>query len=729
MVARLIFRLVVALGVLLSAAAAQANDGAQLGRFLPDIEANQLVAGADSFGALREDVPVAPVLKAGETVAWAFLTSDFAGTIGYSGKPIHVVAAIDADAVMTGALLVKHSEPIVLVGIPESKMRRVIEGYAGLDLKAEAAQSGTAHDLDIISGATVTVMVIDDSLVRGGIKVARALGLGGLAPVAQAGPKRTLMPGEGTIKDWQTLAGDGSVRGLALDIGQVNRAFEETGDARAAARPEKGADDETFIDMRAALVSVPTIGRSLLGENECANLQEWLKDGDHAILVAGRGRYSFKGSGYVRGGIFDRIQLIQGDRSVRFFDRDHRRLGEIAADGAPSFPELDLFRIPAESGFDPGEPWRLQLLVQRAVGAVEKTFVTYDLGYRLPETYLAPLAPAPQVNAADEEAAAKTALWQRIWRDKIPEIAVLGVMLTVLTGAFFFQMQITRNARAYRAFRVGFLAFTLVFLGWYANAQLSVVNLMALAGSLRAGFTWDAFLMDPLVFIQWFAVAAALLFWGRGAYCGWLCPFGALQEITNRIARALKVPQWTLPWGLHERLWPVKYMIFLGLFGVSLASMPMAEKLAEVEPFKTAIILKFMRDWPFVVFALILLVIGLFIERFYCRYLCPLGAALAIPARMRMFDWLRRYRDCGSPCQTCAHECPVQAIHPTGEINPNECVNCLHCQVLYQSDAKCPVIIRQLKRRAKDRATQEADAGALERLVGPKTAGKETHNV
>jgi NosR/NirI family nitrous oxide reductase transcriptional regulator len=69
----------------------------------------------------------------------------------------------------------------------------------------------------------------------------------------------------------------------------------------------------------------------------------------------------------------------------------------------------------------------------------------------------------------------------------------------------------------------------------------------------------------------------------------------------------------------------------------------------------------------------------------------------------------------------------VQAIHPTGEINPNECVNCLHCQVLYQSDAKCPVIIRQLKRRAKDRAAQEADAGALERLAGPRTAGKETH--
>ncbi|WP_411709803.1 4Fe-4S binding protein [Albidovulum salinarum] len=687
--------------VLLLAPIPRSAKAETLADFLPDLDPAAFAEGADGFGAIRGDLPVAPVTAKGETVAWAFLTSDFVGTTGYSGKPIHVVAAISPEAVLTGVELVKHSEPIVLIGIPDSKVRALTESYAGIDLKAEAAAGGSAHDLDIISGATVTIMVIDDSIIRAGIKVARALGLGGLAPEAQGGPARALDPAVTETADWATLAGDGSIRRLALDVGQINAAFAATGDAKAIARPEPGAPEDVFIDMQAALVSVPAIGRSLLGEAEYANLTNWLGEGEHAVLILGRGRYSFKGSGYVRGGIFDRIQLIQGDSAVRFFDKQHRRLGVVAAEGAPSFTELDIFKIPADAGFDPAEPFRIQLLAQRAIGAVEKTFLTFDLDYRLPERFLLPAAaPATEASAAAEEAAAKTALWQRIWRDRTVEIAALGVMLFVLTAAFFFQVQATRDARAFLWFRMGFLTVTLVFIGWYANAQLSVVNLMALAGSLRDGFTWDAFLLDPLVFIQWFAVAAAMIFWGRGAYCGWLCPFGALQELTNRIARVLGVPQWTLPWGLHERLWPVKYVIFLVLFGVSLASIPTAEKLAEVEPFKTAIILKFVRDWPFVVFAAALLIAGLFVERFYCRYLCPLGAALAIPARIRMFDWLKRYKDCGHPCQTCAIECPVQAIHPTGEISPNECVNCLHCQVLYQSDAKCPVVIRQLKRRA-----------------------------
>jgi NosR/NirI family nitrous oxide reductase transcriptional regulator len=390
-------------------------------------------------------------------------------------------------------------------------------------------------------------MVIDDSIVRAGLKVARALGLGGLATdAAPAGPTFELNPDAAAAPDWMTLEGDGTLRRLSLDVGQVNAAFAALGDPRATERALTEAPETTFIEMQAALVSHPAIARAILGEGEAANLTTWLHPGEHAIVIVGRGLYSFKGSGYVRGGIFDRIVLIQDDVSVRFRDKMHKRLVAVQAEGAPEFTEADLFKIPADVGFDPTKPFRIQLLVHREVGPIEKVFTTFDLGYQLPQKYLRAVAPppAPEVPEAvaevtnQDETAAHQALWKRIWDDKRhgnrrhrrdAGRADAGVLLPVLRDpqrpAFFW-------------FRMGFLTVTLVFLGWYANAQLSVVNLMALFGAFVSGFSWQAFLLDPLTFILWFSVAAALLFWGRGAYCGWLCPFGALQEITNRIARA-----------------------------------------------------------------------------------------------------------------------------------------------------------------------------------------------
>ena len=703
---RFVIRLSLCLLALFVAVPASAES--VLSKLLPSIVAGEVVEGADAFGPIRDDVPVAPILKAGQPIGWAYIASDFVSTTGYSGKPIHTMIAVNDDAKVIGVQLIKHSEPIVLIGIPDSKVKALVANYRGMDLVAEANSGGTSHELDIISGATVTIMVIDDSIVRSGLKVARALGLGGLAVEEKAaGPQFEVNPEAEAANDWMTLEGDGTIRRLSLDVGQVNAAFAAMEDPRAAARALTEAPETTYIEMQVALVSQPAIARSILGDAEAANLETWLQEGEHAVAIVGKGIYSFKGSGYVRGGIFDRIVLIQNDVSVRFHDKQHRRINGLAAEGAPAFNEADLFKIPANTDFDPTQPFRIQLLAQRDVGAIERVFTTFDLGYQLPQKYLRALAPSieAEVPAAvaeatsQSEASAQQALWQRIWLGKKLEIAVLAVMLAVLTLVFFFQGIATRNARAFFWFRIGYLTVTLVFLGWYANAQLSVVNLMALFGALVSGFSWQAFLLDPLTFILWFSLAAALLFWGRGAYCGWLCPFGALQELLSRVAKALHIPQWTLPWGLHERLWPLKYMIFLGLFGVSLMSIEQAEHLAEVEPFKTAIVLKFVRTWPFVAYAVALLAAGLFVERFYCRYLCPLGAALAIPARLRMFDWLKRYKECGSPCQTCAHQCPVQAIHPTGEINPNECVNCLHCQVLYQSKTTCPVVIKKMKRR------------------------------
>ena len=340
----------------------------------------------------------------------------------------------------------------------------------------------------------------------------------------------------------------------------------------------------------------------------------------------------------------------------------------------------------------------------------EAVFATVDLSYTLPADYV--IAPPPEETVVEDEP-----LWMRVWRGQAMKIAVLVASLVVLTVILVFQDTIARRTMIHRHLRLGFLAFTLLWLGWYAGAQLSVVNVLTFVEALRSGFRWDFFLLDPLLFVLWGYVAVAMLFWARGVFCGWLCPFGALQELSNKLAQRLRVPQLRLPFALHERLWPVKYVIFLGLFGVSLNAMQLAQTGAEVEPFKTAIVLRFDRAWPFVAYAGALLLAGLFVERFFCRYLCPVGAALAIPARLRMFDWLRRRKECGVECHICEARCPVQAIHPQGRINVNECIYCLDCEVLYYDEGICPPLVRRRKRREK-RAPTEVVARML-RDAGP----------
>ena len=730
-------RLLAIWALVLVAAPSYASDSRS--GFLEKIEAGDLFEGADRIGPVEGTPPFARVYQGEELRGYVFLNSDVVSAVGYSGKPIHVLVSLDPEGTISAVKLVKHSEPIVLIGIPERRVVEFIAGYPGLNVREIAGRARDSRAVDVISGATVTVMVIEDSILRSAVKMAKALGLGGFAAARADAPKveRSIDRSVEGTADWATLIGDGSVRRRLLTVGEINDAFAQSGDAAAAARPEPGPPDETFIDLYAAPVSVPLIGRSLLGDAEYELLVRGLEADQHAVLIFGKGRYSFKGSGYVRGGIFDRIQLVQGDNGVRFRDRYHKRIGDVLANGAPRFDEISLFVVPKEISFDPTEPWRIELLAQRAIGPVKKSFLVFDLGYQLPEKYVRIVAaptpePPPQpaaetATATAEEEMDEIPLWQRLWENRLVDVAVLLAALGLLTVLFFFQNALVKHPKLTDRVRIGFLLFTLFWIGYYAQAQLSVVNVLTFSNAVITEFRWEYFLMEPMIFILWVSVAASLLFWGRGAYCGWLCPFGALQELLNRLAKWAKVPQIRVPWGLHERLWPLKYLIFLGLFGLSFYSLVDAERLAEIEPFKTSIVLKFMREWPYVLYAVLLLGIGLFIERFFCRYLCPLGAALAIPGRMRMFEWLKRHKECGVSCQTCAHECMVQAIHPEGHINPNECLYCLNCQTYYWDERRCPpMIMRRLKRerrrglkktREKGGATVEQPAAARAETV------------
>ena len=361
----------------------------RLPEFLKKFELGQIFPGADRYGPVEGRPPAAAAFGGDRLLGYVYLNADVVNSTGYSGKPINIVVGIDLNGKIVGLQLAEHHEPIVLVGIPPAKITAFLEGYIGRNFLTPTVNNAAAP-VDIISGATVTVMVIADSLTRSAIRIARSRGLGtalaALAPAAPAAVKK-INDAHNQPEDWNALLADGSIGRLSITIGEINDAFAKSGTAAAAEHPEGGPASDSFIELYAAR-PVPSIGRSLLGDAGYNQLKQRLKPGQQAIIVAGKGRYSFKGSGYVRGGIFDRIQLVQGENSIRFHDHDHVRLGDLMAEGAPEFPEISLFTIPATESFDPAAPWRLKLLAQRAIGGRDKAFLTYDLNYALPDKYL-----------------------------------------------------------------------------------------------------------------------------------------------------------------------------------------------------------------------------------------------------------------------------------------------------------------------------------------------------
>jgi len=290
-------------------------------------------------------------------------------------------------------------------------------------------------------------------------------------------------------------------------------------------------------------------------------------------------------------------------------------------------------------------------------------------------------------------------VWKQSWQEKTWQLGILILGLIVLIGILFFQDWLIVHSRIFNVVRICYLIYTVVFIGFICLAQLSIINVLTFGGVLARGFSWDTFLVDPLIFVLWGFVATTVLLWGRGVYCGWLCPFGALQELIHKVANSINIPAFKVHPMVHERLWAVKYVILMLLLGLSLNSIGTVATFVEIEPFKTVFSLRFQREWYFVAYAVGLLLLAIVNTKFYCKYLCPLGAALSFGTRFKIFNWLRRRPDCGSVCQTCANECSVDAISVTGEIIDTECHYCLECQSSYWDEHKCPEMVKQRERR------------------------------
>jgi len=685
------------LAILMAAAApsrAKGPDGTAPIAKITDEMLAQVFPGGGTLGPVAGKPPSAPVYRQGVVAGYVFSTFAAVRSVGFSGNPIDILVGLDIRGRITGAFLRHHNEPILVIGIPKERLARYVSGFSGLDAGGRAALRETGEPAksvpDVVSGASVSSAVIRDAIFRSARAVARAQN------IFANGKSERLDRETFTEASWDGLVREGSIVHRRITRRQLAQALDR-------APPADTQPDSLFIDLYTGLITPPRVGENLIGKLAFNRLLGEMGVNDQAIAVTANGLYSFKGTGYVRSGVFDRVQLVQGAATIRLRKDHYRNVENFKIAGAPEFREIGIFIIPADTEFNPLDPWKLELSVNRTDTDGKPLHAGFDISYTLPERYRLKTADPLPALAEDEGAKHIAELWQQVWIEQSVKISALALLLAVLGGVLFFQDQVVRNPLVWRKLRLVFLAVVVVWLGWIAGGQLSVINVLTFIHSLLGEFHWEFFLLDPITFILWGYVAVTLLFWARGVFCGWLCPFGALQELLSEVAEKFNIPQIRLPFAVHERLWTIKYILFLGLLAVSFHSISLAMDGSEVEPFKTAISLKFVRSWPFVLYAAALLAGGLFLKRFFCRYLCPLGAALAIPARLRMFDWLKRRFQCGEVCSICADRCVVQAIHPNGTINPNECIHCLGCQTLYSDPYLCPPLIAERKRRERRR--------------------------
>ena len=646
----------------------------------------EVLPGADSFSERMGKPSYVEAYRTDngdkQLVGYVFLSTDIVDIPAYSGKPVITLIGMDTQGIITGTKILRHSEPILLLGIPESVLTKFVNQYLGKYV-GDKIEIGKGRDeegyigLDAITGATVTVIAQNQVVMRSGVAIARQVG------ILKIEPKPAIRFSALDEKlGWDQLVKEGSVQRLTVKP-------EQLGMPR---------DDQPYVDMYFGYLNTPSVGKSVLGDGGYRNLMSRLGPDDHAIFIVSNGSDTFKGSGFVRGGIFDRVQVAQDMDAYTFRDLDYLNLWGLEAAGAPSYKESAIFIIRGQ-GFSAAYPWKLVFLankLDRETG--HRDFVSFDREYWVLDKYQE--AGRPTVVKPD-------APWVRVWKMRAVEIGLFTALLVAVAVVYASRDALTRrstrkNKWPVNAFKYTFWVISIGFVGFGLLAQPSITQVLTWFHSLLFKWQWELFLTDPFIFLFWIFIILTTFVWGRGLFCGWMCPFGSLSELIYKVAGAidLKRFQFALPMKWHNRLKWIKYGVFFVLLAVSVFSMGLAEKLAEVEPFKTTFLVgMFNRAWPYTLFVAVLLGLSIFIERPFCKYLCPLGASLAMPSTFRWFG-LKRKQECNS-CKACAVGCGSLAIDEHGRIDHRECMHCLDCMILYTDEHACPPLAQERKRRTK----------------------------
>ena len=276
-------------------------------------------------------------------------------------------------------------------------------------------------------------------------------------------------------------------------------------------------------------------------------------------------------------------------------------------------------------------------------------------------------AQAPPATWTFEDEAEQTPTWMDDLRGQAIDIGLVAAF-SVLAFVSFFRKSVWLKYVT--------LALAVGYLGFYKSQLISIVNVFGLFDGNLPIFRYN---------LAWYLLAAitvvSTVLWGR-VYCGRFCAFGAFTQLLDRI-----VPrrwQINVPRAIERRASWIKYGILAGSIGYFLVTRdPLIYPY--IEPF-----------WMFGVFGrspvlwaglAVLLVATLFVRNLYCRFLCPVGAALGLLSTLTVFR-IKRWSEC-STCRICEKACEWGAIRGP-RIVLTECVRCDDCERLYEDTAKCP---------------------------------------
>jgi len=286
-------------------------------------------------------------------------------------------------------------------------------------------------------------------------------------------------------------------------------------------------------------------------------------------------------------------------------------------------------------------------------------------GLRLVQSAPAQPSSAGQWTFDDDEQDAPS--WADDLRDQAVDVALVAAFCVLAFVSFF---------RKSRALKYVTLVAAVVYLGFYKSQLLSVVNIFGVLGNnlprVRYSVAWYLLAVVGLV---------STVLWGR-VYCGRICAFGAFTQLMDAILpRRLRV---TVPPRIERRAALIKYVILAGAIGGYLWTRNPGFY-PYIEPFwmfgltgKTPML------WAMLA---VLLVASVFVRNAYCRFLCPVGAALGVLSTLTVFR-IKRWSEC-STCRICEKACEWGAIRGP-RIVLTECVRCDDCERLYADEAKCP---------------------------------------